>query len=98
MKHFDKFTKEAQQTLVVAQAEAEKMGLSYIGTEHLLLGIILNENSLGSNILKSLDIHVEDIYNLIRAAGPRQEASDDVMKSGLSDLAKKVIENAVQVA
>lgn len=98
MEYFNKFTKEAQHSLVVAQEEAKKMGIPYIGTEHLLLGIMKSDQSLGSNILNSLGIKADDIYALIDAAGPRREPAQEVVENGLSDLAKKVIEDAVQVA
>ena len=98
MDYFNKFTEEARKVLVMAQEEAKKMNLSYIGTEHILLGVIQSPESLGGNIMKNLGVDVDAIYSLIRAAGPRQEPSQEVLESGLSDLAKKVIEDSMQIA
>ena len=47
-----RFTPAAQNALKRAQTEASEMGHTYIGTEHLLLGIICEENSVGADILK----------------------------------------------
>lgn len=98
MDYFNKFTEEARKVLVMAQEEAKKMNLSYIGTEHLLLGVVRSQQSLGGTVLKNLGVTSETIYGLIQAAGPRQEPSKEVLESGLSDLAKKVIEDSVHVA
>jgi len=98
MDHFHKFTDEARHVLINAQKEAKRMQLPYIGTEHILIGIIKENKSLGGSILEKMGLKVEDIYSLINAAGPRQKPSQGVLESGLSDLAKKVIENSVQVA
>ncbi len=98
MDYFNKFTEEARKVLVMAQEEAKKMNLSYIGTEHLLLGVVRTPQSLGGTVLKNLNVTLELIYGLIQAAGPRQEPSKEVLESGLSDLAKKVIEDSVNVA
>jgi len=98
MDQFHKFTDEARNVLITAQKEAKKMNLPYIGTEHILLGIVKESNSLGGSLLRKLGVKEESIYSLIDAAGPRQKPSQDVLENGLSDLAKKVIENSVQTA
>jgi len=98
MDHFHKFTDEARNVFLTAQKEAKKMHLPYIGTEHILLGIVKESKSLGGSILVKMGIKSEKIYSLIDAAGPRQKPSKDVMENGLSDLARKVIENSVQTA
>jgi hypothetical protein len=54
---FERFTAKAQQMLITAQAEAQKMGFSYIGTEHLLLAAFADEASQSAQILSSLGVH-----------------------------------------
>jgi ATP-dependent Clp protease ATP-binding subunit ClpC len=50
---FERFTERAKKTLTLAQEEAEKSGHSYIGTEHLLLGLLRGEGSLAYHVLKT---------------------------------------------
>ena len=60
---FERFTERARQVIVLAQDEARALGHSYIGTEHLLLGILREEEGLGAHTLAALgvtDVEVRD--------------------------------------
>jgi ATP-dependent Clp protease ATP-binding subunit ClpA len=50
--NFDRFTDNARKSLENAEQIAAQMGSSYIGTEHILLGILKQEGSIGAKILK----------------------------------------------
>jgi len=93
---FDKFTPNAKKALVDAQKEARRMGVNYIGTEHLLLGILLQKRSVGSMILNKFGVRLERVYLVLELA--TQNLQEIKTKSGLSDLAKKSIEQAVDFA
>lgn len=95
---FSKFTPEARKALITAQEEAKKMNLMYIGTEHILLGILEQKGSLGGNMLHSLGITPETVYTLLEDSAPHKAKKDDVLKNGLSDLARLIVENSVQYA
>ena len=58
---FERFTERARQVLVLAQAEARALQHNYIGTEHILLGLLREEEGLAARVLESLDITVEEI-------------------------------------
>jgi ATP-dependent Clp protease ATP-binding subunit ClpC len=45
---FERFSEAAKRTLTLAQEEAERSRHSYIGTEHLLLGILRNQDGIGA--------------------------------------------------
>lgn len=99
---FDKFTKEAKRALIVAQEEARATGLSYIGTEHILLGILTQPESLGASVLRNFGVTTENVKLVLKTVG-RQRTSKDRQPdpstdSGLSGFAKRVIEDAVRVA
>ena len=49
---FDKFSQAARMVLTVAQDEAQKFNHPYIGTEHILLGILKEENCFGARIIE----------------------------------------------
>jgi ATP-dependent Clp protease ATP-binding subunit ClpC len=57
---FERFTERARQVVVLAQDEARSLGHGYIGTEHLLLGILREEEGLGARVLRSLGVTVEE--------------------------------------
>src|SRR5215467_1011199 len=56
---FERFTERAKTVLTLAQAEAEASGHSYIGTEHLLLGLLREEGGLGRVTLNALGVELE---------------------------------------
>ena len=55
MAYFAKFTERGQRALLAAQAEAAKLGRSYVGTEHLLLGV-LTEPGAASMVLRGVTL------------------------------------------
>ena len=56
---FERFTHRARKVVVLAQEEARRFNHNYIGTEHLLLGLIRADEGVASRVLRSLDITVE---------------------------------------
>ena len=59
------FTPRAQQSLALAKKEAEHLNHNYIGTEHLLLGLLKLGQGLALKILTNVGIHVDDVYEAI---------------------------------
>jgi len=57
---FERFTERARQVVVFAQQEARDLGHNYIGTEHLLLGLLREEDGLGARTLASAGVTLED--------------------------------------
>ncbi len=96
---FNKFTKEAKQALLVAQEVAKKTGTSYVGTEHLLIGILSQRNSLGSTILQNFGVTLENVNLVLKTVGRTQTVQrSGKTPGGLSGFAKKVIEDAIRSA
>lgn len=96
---FSKFTKEAKQALIVAQEVAKKTGTSYVGTEHLLIGILAQKNSLGSTVLHHFGVTLDNVNLVLKTVGRTQTAQRGAKNpGGLSGFAKKVIEDAVRSA
>jgi ATP-dependent Clp protease ATP-binding subunit ClpC len=96
---FNKFTKEAKQALLVAQEVAKKTGTSYVGTEHLLIGILSQKNSLGATVLQNFGVTLENVNLVLKTVGRTQVgARTGKNPGGLSGFAKKVIEDAIRSA
>jgi ATP-dependent Clp protease ATP-binding subunit ClpC len=99
--NFDKFTKEAKRTLIVAQDQARASGLSYVGTEHILLGILTQPESLGASVLLSFGVTAENVRLVLQTVGRTKinKTNNAIDESGsLSGFAKKVIEDAIRTA
>jgi ATP-dependent Clp protease ATP-binding subunit ClpA len=64
---FERFTERAKEVLILAQHEAEAAGHSYIGTEHLLLGLLREEAGLGAITLKALGVELPPVREAIAA-------------------------------
>ena len=62
---FERFTEMAKRTLALAQAEAERSQLSYIGTEHLLLALLGQPETIAGEVLKDLGIEIDSVRQTI---------------------------------
>lgn len=98
LNHFNKFTKEAKRALVVAQEKAKESKLSYVGTEHILIGILAQENSLGASVLLNFGVSLDNVYLVLKTVGRSSVPSKSMEPGGLSGFAKEIIEEAVKVA
>jgi ATP-dependent Clp protease ATP-binding subunit ClpC len=58
---FERFTERARQVVVLAQDESRTLGHGYIGTEHILLGLLREEEGLAAHVLESLDLTTEEV-------------------------------------
>ena len=98
--NFDKFTKEAKRALIVAQDQAREAGLSYVGTEHILLGILTQPESLGASVLLGFGVTAENVKLVLQTVGRAQSThpTDSAESGSLSGFAKKVIEDAIRTA
>ena len=61
MNIFEKFTEKSQKAILFAQNEARDARLNYVGSEHLMLGIIKEGTGTGARILKSLGLTYESV-------------------------------------
>lgn len=68
---FERFTKDAKVTLHLAQQEAERAHRSYIGSEHILLGLLRLEAGSAHRALKDLGVSIDPVREQIKAATGR---------------------------
>jgi len=94
---FDKFTERARTVLTLAQEEAQRFRHNYIGTEHLLLGLVREGNGLAAKVLINMDVELEEVRRKVETIIGRGDRI--VMGAvGLTPRAKKVVELAVDEA
>ena len=94
----DRLTKKARRVLTSAQEEADRLRHDYIGTEHLLLGLIYEEDSVTVNILRSIGIMPEHVRHAVERTVGRGNRSYMLSKQSLSPQTKHVIELAFDEA
>src|SRR3972149_7031361 len=74
---FERFTERARQVVVLAQDEARALGHNYIGTEHILLGLVRENEGVAARILLDFDADAEKIRNeiirMLSGPGRRQQ-------------------------
>ncbi|MEK7171431.1 MAG: ATP-dependent Clp protease ATP-binding subunit [Patescibacteria group bacterium] len=97
---FEKFTKEAKQVLVIAQDKSREAGLNYVGTEHILIGILSQSHSLGASILMNFGVSLDNVYLVLKTVGRATTGTQTTggKTSGFSGFAKQVIEDALRCA
>jgi len=96
---FDKFTDRARRVMQLARAEAVRLNHDYIGTEHILLGLIGEGSGVAANVLKNLGVELQRIRQEIEKLVHSGSASS--IPSGqipFTPRAKKVLEFAVDEA
>ncbi len=94
---FERFTERAKKVLTLAQQEAERSHHSYIGTEHLLLGLMRQEEGIAAKVLNSLGVEIGGVRSTIDSVLGRNERL--IIRMIIpTDRVKKVIELAFEEA
>jgi len=95
---YDRFTDRARKVMAYARQEAQRFNHDYIGTEHLLLGLIKEGTGVAANVLRNLDV---DIKKIRLEVEKMVQSSPDVVTKGqlpFTPRAKKVIELSLEEA
>jgi ATP-dependent Clp protease ATP-binding subunit ClpC len=93
----DRFTKRARRVLTLAQEEALRLNHNYIGTEHLLLGLVREENGVAVKVLRELNVEPGQVIRAVERTVGRGERPP-FGKPTLAPRTKRVIELAVDEA
>jgi len=94
---FEKFSERARRVLTIAQEEARNLNHSYIGTEHILLGLVREEEGVAARVLTNLGIGLGKVRSAVEFIIGRGEKPGSG-ETGLTPRAKKVIELAIDEA
>ena len=94
---FDKFTERARRVLTLAQEEAQRFNHNFIGTEHLLLGLVREGDGVAAKVLNNLGVELSKVRSAVEFIIGRGEKQVNT-EIGLTPRAKKVIELAVEEA
>jgi ATP-dependent Clp protease ATP-binding subunit ClpA len=97
---YSRFTDRARMAMTLANEEANRFNHDYIGTEHILLGLIRGSEGVASNVLKNLDVNLGKVRSEVQkiiVPGPGKETSR-LNKPPQTPRAKRVIEFAIEEA
>ena len=94
---FDKFTERARRVLTLAQEEAQRFNHNYIGTEHLLLGLVREGDGIAAKVLANLGVELSKVRSAVEFIIGRGDRAV-LGEIGLTPRAKKVIELSVDEA
>ena len=95
---FNKFTERARKVILLAKEEARRFNHDYVGTEHILLGLIREEEGVASAVLQNLGLRLEDIRKEIEkylTPNPSMHILGDIP---FTPRAKRVLEMAAEEA
>ena len=94
---FEKFSERARRVLSYAQEEAQRFAHNYIGTEHILLGLVRETEGVASRVLINLGVELDKIKSAVELIIEGQDKGSS-KEIGLTPTSKKVIELAVDEA
>lgn len=97
---YERFTDRARKVMQLASEEAQRFGHEYVGTEHILLGLVREGCGVAGNVLKNLDIDLPKVRRTVEGIIQRGPAVDPIHwpKMPLTPRTKKVIEYAIAEA
>ncbi len=94
---WQRFTERARKVVFYAQEEAQKFGEGYVSTEHLLLGLVRDEDSVAARVLDKLGVGLERVREEVEKQLPRADRRT-VQEMSLTPRAKRVIDLAYDEA
>jgi len=95
---FDRFTKRARRVLILAQEEAQRLNHNYIGTEHLLLGLIREENGVAVKVLQEMGVRPRRVKDMVERTVGQGQRTMSSPRLTLTPRTKHVIELAFDEA
>ena len=95
---FERFTDRARKVMALANQEAQRFGHEYIGTEHILLGLVKEGSGVGANALKNLGVNLGNAVPEVDKLAPHGPPTPVIGKLPQTPQAKKVIEHAIEEA
>ena len=97
LRMFKRYTEKAKKAIMIAQEEAVNLNHDYIGTEHILIGLLKEEEGVASQVLKQLGVNVDKVVEEVERLVGKGEYQQ-VGEVTFTPRAKKVLELASQEA
>lgn len=95
---WERFTKRAREVLRLAQDEAKRLNHSYIGSEHLLIGLMREDGGVAGKVLRELGLETNRVRAVVERLSGGKSASTPFSKIELSPTTKRLLEYALEEA
>jgi ATP-dependent Clp protease ATP-binding subunit ClpA len=95
---YERFTDRARNVLLLADREARRFGHQYVGTEHILLGLIRERSGVAGNVLKNLDLDLSKVRKEVEEIICRGPPLEPWETTPHTPRAKKVVEFSIEEA
>src|SRR5213076_481123 len=95
---YERFTDRARKVMQLANQEAQRLNHEYIGTEHILLGLVKEGSGVAANVLKNLDVDLHKIQHELEKLVPPISEAPIPSKLPQTPRAKAVVEFAIDEA
>jgi len=95
---FERYTDRARMVMALANQEAQRLNHEYIGTEHILLGLVKEGSGVGATVLKNLDVDLKKLRIEVERQVKARPESVVMGKQPQTLRTKKVIEYAIEEA
>ncbi|MCB9865226.1 MAG: hypothetical protein H6816_01105 [Phycisphaerales bacterium] len=92
---FERFTDYSRRVMARANQEAQRLGDEYIGTEHVLVGLVMESSAIAGSVLAGHGLSVEAVRAAIGPFRRSEEGPDDAGAPARSSRAKQVIKYAI---
>jgi ATP-dependent Clp protease ATP-binding subunit ClpC len=90
---FENFTEKAKKSIEYSKAEASSLRHNYVGTEHMLLGLMSEKDGMAYKVLAALGVRAEDIRNMIKTYIGMGDKTVEIM--GFTPRTKRIFENSI---
>lgn len=97
-KNWERFTQRARRVLSLAQEEAERLNHSYIGSEHILIGLLREEGGVAGRVLRDLGLDLNRVQAMVERLSGGPGTRTPFTKIELSPSSKRVLELAIEEA
>src|SRR5947209_11353456 len=95
---YERFSERARKVLQLASQEAQRLSHKYIGTEHILLGLIKEGSAVAASVLRNMDINLRKLHSEIEMYLQIEPEGVTIDKLPQTPRAKKVIEYSIEEA
>jgi ATP-dependent Clp protease ATP-binding subunit ClpC len=95
---FEKFTERAKHIMQLARQESRDFSHDYIGTEHILCGIIQEDGGIGADVLRQIDVNLDAVRSKLEGLVEPTTKKVDTAKLPFTPMTKKALESAITEA
>src|SRR3989338_10681644 len=95
---YERFSDSIRRVMQLANQEAQRFNHEYVGTEHVLLGLIKEGSGVGATVLKNLGLNIRDLRGEVEKLMPSRDENVAIGRLSQTPNVKLLVENAINYA